>query len=97
DRNDFVCAGCGCVDSAELRNGQHPVHLADVRDSLQHPLRLRIEDDYGAVAEMRNEQQVTPRVEAFVVEACRIAAEGNVGNRLKESVRGRGGTTHRGT
>jgi len=87
DRDDLVRAGRRRIDSVQLRQRQHAVNLAHVRNARDDAARLRVEHDDGAVAEVRNEQQVAVGIEARVVEPRRISTQGNVRNRLQRQAR----------
>jgi hypothetical protein len=54
------------------------VHFADAWNASNYPLGLRIEHDHSAVAEMRDEEQVTAFIETLIVQPCGVSAQRNI-------------------
>jgi hypothetical protein len=55
----------------------------DVRDATNNARRDGIENNYFAVAKVRNKQQMSARIEARVIKACGATAQRDVGYLLQ--------------
>jgi hypothetical protein len=83
DDGDLVGSGSARIDPIELRDGEDAVDFAQVGDRLDDAIRLCVDHDHLARAEVRDEQEVSLRVEAFIVEARRTTCQWDVGDGLQ--------------
>jgi hypothetical protein len=57
--------------------------VANVRDSRNNAPALRVDDDYTAIAQVSDEEQVPLRIEGLIIESRRVAGQRDVGNALE--------------